>query len=76
MLNGFPLYTLSSNYMLSSMCTEPEKALEGGIWGEELNSIKEELCCVDGLESHLANCLQDAFQITVSQKAAGFVGLN
>lgn len=28
------------------------------------------------LESHLANCLQDAFQVTASQEAAGFVGLN
>lgn len=57
------------------MCVVPEKAL--GREGKKNKTISKKSCVVlIGLESHHANCLQDAFQVTVSQEAAGFIGLN
>lgn len=57
------------------MCGVPEKAL-----GRERNRnktiSKKSHVVLRAWKSLLANCLQDAFQVTASQEAAGFVGLN
>lgn len=53
----------------------PEKTL--GREGRKNKTIsKKSLVVLISLESHLANCLQDAFRVNVSQEAAGFFGLN
>lgn len=57
------------------MCEVPEKALGRERRKNKTISKKSRVVLI-GLESHLANCLQDAFQVTASQEAAGFVGLN
>lgn len=57
------------------MCGVPEKAL--GREGRKNETISKKSCVVlISLESHFSNCLQDVFQVTASQEAAGFVGLN
>lgn len=57
------------------MCGVPEKTL--GREGRKNKTIsKKSRVVLISLESHLANCLQDAFQVNVSQEAAGFFGLN
>lgn len=76
MLNEFRLNTLSYNCTPGSVCMEFLKKLLGGRGRRTKQYQRGAMWCWWVWKSHLANCLQDAFQVTASQEAAGFVGLN